>query len=454
MLLLWHNAVLFATAEYGNFVESELDGTWHASDKIEFVGIGRSMTHEVLIIGAGLAGLCCARRLHQQGTEFLLLEQSDAVGGRIRTDVVDGFRLDRGFQVFLTSYPEAQRVLDYDALRLKPFLPGAMIRYGGRFHQLTDPWRRPFAAIRSVFSPIGSFADKLRVARLRSRSLAGSLEERFRDPETTSLSALQEAGFSSSMIDRFFRPFLGGIFLDAELETSSRMFSFVFRMFSLGSACLPADGMEAIPRQLASALPPDSIRLGAQAVSVQPNLVTLETGETLNARAVVVAAEGTSAAQLLGDISPAAGQGVTCLYFVAERPPIKEPVLVLNGEGHGPVNNLCVPTLLAPSYGEGDDHLISATVLGVVHDNDLQARVLDQLGEWFGSEVEKWQHLRTYRIPYALPRQAVPALLQPERPVRYQPSLYVCGDHRDNASIQGAMVSGRRAAEAVLDDLA
>ena len=139
--------------------------------------------YDIIIIGAGLAGLCCARRLQQQGTEYLLLEQSDTVGGRIRTDLVDGFRLDRGFQVFLTSYPEAQRVLDYEALRLQPFLPGALVRYGGRFHQLTDPWRRPFAAIGSVFSPIGSFVDKLRVARLRSRSLAGSLEDRFQDPE-------------------------------------------------------------------------------------------------------------------------------------------------------------------------------------------------------------------------------------------------------------------------------
>lgn len=220
------------------------------------------MNHDVLIVGAGLSGLCCARQLRQQGVRCLVLEASSGVGGRIRTDIVDGFRLDRGFQVFLTSYPEAKAILDYQALDLKPFLPGALIRYDGRFHEMTDPWRRPSSAIRSLFSPIGSITDKFRIARFRSRLLRGSIYDRFRDPETTSLQALQDAGFSPSIIERFFRPFLGGIFLDSELRTSSRMLNFVFRMFSLGKACLPAEGMEAIPRQLAAALSPDSIRLG------------------------------------------------------------------------------------------------------------------------------------------------------------------------------------------------
>lgn len=412
------------------------------------------MKSDVLIVGAGLAGLCCARHLRQRGARFLLLEAADGVGGRIRTDLVEAFRLDRGFQVFLTSYPEAQRVLDYQALQLKPFWPGALVRHGGQFHALTDPWRSPWTAFGSVLSPIGSFVDKLRIARLRGRSLKGSLEERFREPETTTLAMLQGGGFSAAMIDRFFRPFLGGIFLDSELQTSSRMFDFVFRMFSLGTASLPAEGMEAIPRQLAANLPPDSIRLGARAVSVQPGLVKLDTGEELKASVVVVAADGPAASQLLGKSVPTpAGQGVTCLYFSTQHPPVEQPVLVLNGDGRGPVNNLSVPTVVAPSYGPDNRSLVSATVLGIAKDLDcLQDDVRRQLGDWFGHGVSEWRHLRTYRIPYALPRQFPPALAIAERPVRVQPDLYVCGDHRDNASIQGAMVSGRRAAEAVLDD--
>ncbi len=411
------------------------------------------MKQDVVIVGAGLSGLCCARRLHELGIRFVLLEASDGVGGRIRTDVVDGFRLDRGFQVFLTSYPEAKRILDYDALRLKPFLPGALVRYAGQFHELTDPWRRPLSAVRSLWSPIGSLADKLRVANFRLQSLRGTIEERFRDTETTSLQMLQNAGFSASMIDRFFQPFLGGIFLDRHLQTSSRMLQFVFRMFSIGSACLPADGMESIPRQLASKLPSDCIRMGARVARVGPTGVVLENGEEISAKAVVVATEGPVAAALLGESIASTGQGVTCLYFSAQHPPIDKPILVLNGDGRGPINNLCVPTLSSPSYGPGDKSLISVTTLQNATAPDcLRAEVVEQLGEWFGATVADWSHIRTYTIPYALPTQMPPVLSIPERPVRWQSGVYVCGDHRDNASIQGAMVSGRRAAEAVIQD--
>ncbi len=412
------------------------------------------MTPHVLIVGAGLAGLCCAGRLHQEGMRFLILEASDGVGGRIRTDTVEGFRLDRGFQVFLTSYTEAAQQLDFPALRLKSFLPGALIRYRGKFHELADPWRRPSAALPSVFSPIGSFADKLRVARLRFRVLKGSLEDRFRDPETTTLQALRENGFSDSMIDRFFRPFLGGIFLDGDLLTSSRMFQFVFRMFSLGNACLPEEGMEAIPRQLATPLPPDSIRFGAKVAHVRSNGVTLESGEEIPAKKVVVATDRDTAGSLMGGAEALKWQGVTCLYFSARTPPIARSILVLNGDGAGPINDLCVPTMAAPSYGPAGSNLVSVTVLGTPPDAaGLHAKVQTQLKDWFGAQAESWRLLRTYRIPHALPRQSPPALAEMERPVRTTAGMYVCGDHRDNASINGAMVSGRRCAESVLAEI-
>jgi protoporphyrinogen oxidase len=184
-------------------------------------------------------------------------------------------------------------------------------------------------------------------------------------------------------------------------------------------------------------------------------VVTLSTGEELRAKSVVVAVEGRAAAELLGDTISSTGQGTTCLYFAAPHPPITQPLLVLNGDGRGPINNLCVPTVAAPSYGPGDKSLVSVTVLGTGGDPDrLLAEVRAQLGEWFGTVVQDWCHLRTYSIPYALPAQSPPALNVPERPVRWQSGFYVCGDHRDNASIQGAMASGRRAAEAVLKDLA
>jgi phytoene dehydrogenase-like protein len=415
-----------------------------------------SMSDEVVIVGAGLSGLCCGLRLQQSCIPFRIVEASDGIGGRIRTDMVDEFQLDRGFQVFLTAYPEAKKLLNYTALDLHSFEPGAFVHFGGAFHRLTDPWRRPMQGLQSIFSPIGTFMDKARVGLLRSRMLRGTLEDRFLGPETTTLQALQTLGFSASMIDRFFRPFLGGIFLDSELQTSSRMFEFVFRMFSTGDATLPAQGMEAIPRQLAAGLPADSVQLKSPVVRVDAHSVELASGETIRARAVIVAVEGAAAANLLGESIPVTAQGVTCLYFAADRSPVDQPMLVLNGDGHGPVNNLCVPSIAAPHYAPPQQHLVSATVLGIhpADDSSLQAAVRDQLVGWYGPDVIRWRHLRTYRIPYALPRQSPPALSVPERPVRWQPGVYVCGDHRDNASIQGAMVSGRRAAEAFLEDFA
>lgn len=403
------------------------------------------MTPDVLIVGGGLAGLCAARTLQVAGRTFTILEAADAVGGRIRTDVVDGFRLDRGFQVLLDAYPEAATVLDYATLDLKAFLPGALVRFDGRFHDVSDPWRRPMAAVGSLGNPIGTLTDKLKVASIRQRSLQGTVEDRFGSPETTTMLALRQAGLSDVIINRFFRPFLGGIFLEPELLTSSRMFEFVFRMFSTGNAVLPALGMEEIPKQIAAGLPAESIRLNTRVVEVAPGHVRLESGDTLRARSIIVATEGPAAARLLGE-TPVSGQSVTCMYFSAPHAPLSQPMLVLNGDGQGPINNLCVPSAVSPAYAPNGQSLISITSLA----DTSETAVLDQAESWFGSQVTAWQHLRTYHIAYALPREAAPALAVPERDVRRGPGLYVCGDHMDNASINGAMVSGRRAAQAVL----
>ncbi len=410
------------------------------------------MEREAVIVGAGLAGLCCARHLERHGVDCTVLDAADAPGGRVRTDLVDGFQLDRGFQVLLTSYPEVRAELDLPALRLRPFFPGAAVWRQGALHTLADPWRRPVAGVRSLASPVGSVADKLRIGRLRTAALAGTLDDLWRRPETTTLVALRGHGLSDEMIDSFFRPFLGGIFLDSSLSTSSRMLEFVFRMFAQGDACLPAEGMAAIPRQLAAGLRGE-VRCGTRVAAVGPEQVTLSDGSVLAAGAVVLAVEGAAANRLLEEDVATPGQGVTCCYFQAPEPPLHEAMLVLNGED-GPLNNLCVLTTVAPSYGPPGTALISATVLGNRDDHDvLLTEVRQQLADWFGRSAHDWRHLRTYSIPYALPAQPAGALSPASRPVRHPSGLYLCGDHREQASIQGAMVSGRRAAEAVLADL-
>ena len=305
--------------------------------------------YDVLVVGAGLAGLCCAVRVHQRGYSVRVLEASDDIGGRVRSDHVEGFILDRGFQVLLTAYPEARRVLDYDALDLRYFEPGALVFFEGRFHRVVDPWRKPLEGFRTLFSPVGSTMDKLRVARLRRRTMAGSIGDIFRRPETSTLDALQRNGFSSTMIERFFRPFLGGVFFDNNLDISSRMFEFGFRMFSRGDTALPAAGMAAIPKQLAARLPEGAICMNTPVVSIEGQAVTLESGETVTAKAIVIATEAPEAARLLRETSIPASRSMVCIYFAADRAPIGKALLVLNGEGRGPVNSLTVPSLAAPT---------------------------------------------------------------------------------------------------------
>ena len=408
---------------------------------------------DVVVVGAGLAGLACALRLHEAGAAVRVVEASDGVGGRVRTDLVDGFRLDRGFQVLLTAYPEARRVLDYAALDLRPFLPGALVRRAGRFHELSDPWRQPGRAWRSLTARVGTLGDRLRIARFRARVRRGTLDALFRRPETSAAERLHAEGFSAEMLEAFFRPFFGGILLDRSLAASSRMIEFVFRMMAEGDVAVPATGMGAIPEQLARRLPGGTVRLGARVATASPREVRLESGEKVQGDAVVIATEGPEAARLTGLPAPGS-RPATCLYFAAEKAPVEEPILVLDGDDSGPVNNLCFPTQAAPGYGPTGVTLVSASVVGGAAsdagDAALERAVRAQMEGWFGAEVRGWRHLRTVHVRHAQPEQWPGALEPVERPVRLAGGLFVCGDHRDTASLHGAMLSGRRAAEALL----
>jgi phytoene dehydrogenase-like protein len=365
---------------------------------------------DVLIIGAGLAGLSCATTLESFGISYLLLEASDTVGGRVRTDQVSGFLLDRGFQVFSTAYPEAKEMLDYPALKLHHFSPGAMIRFGGKWHPMLDPFRHPFSALQALLNPIGTFSDKFRVAKFRHRALSGTIPDVFNRPEISTLEYLKNLGFSASMIERFFRPFLGGVFLDPELKTSSRMAEFIFRMFASGNTSLPAEGMGAISQQLVSLLPSKKIRTQARVTSIHNTTVTLDSAESLSARAIVVATEGPVTGELIPSLTPPPYHSVTSLYFAAPEPPFKGPYLLLNGEGIGPINNFCVLSQVAPTYSKNSQQLLSVSVLNPIGQPKpgLESQVRKQLQDWFGAQAKDWQHIQTYTINAAQPRQVVP----------------------------------------------
>jgi phytoene dehydrogenase-like protein len=415
---------------------------------------------DVVIIGAGLAGLAAARTLARAGVPSLVLEADDDVGGRARTDLVEGYRIDRGFQVYQTAYPEGRKVFDPRTLDLKPFEPGAMIRYDGAWHTLMDPWRRPSALISGALARVGTIADKLNVGSMRSQLQHETPEEIYARPETTILRSLRARGFSEAMIDRFWRPFFGGITLDASLGASSRMMEFVFRQFSLGDAAVPTLGMGELARQIAGTLPGGSVRLRTRATGVRPGVVETEQGP-IQARCVVLACPPDAARALTG--SPAPGKptrgwrGVTNLAYAIEGPaPVKGAMLMLDGEGRGPVINLAFMSEVSPAYAPPGKALASATVLGVSDETeaDLGARVLAQMGSWFGQErVATWRLLRVSRLPRALPDQSPPWLTTPHWPARLGPGLFRAGDWFDTASIDGALVSGRRAGEAALQEL-
>lgn len=408
---------------------------------------------DVVIVGAGLAGLCCALRLQEAGVDFTVVEASDAVGGRVRSDMERGYVFDRGFQVFTTSYPEAARVLDYGALDLQYFDAGCMIYRRGEFHPFLDPWRHLGNFFGSVFSPVGSVLDKVRVARLRSRVTAPDLDVLFSRPELSTQEALVREGFGLEIRESFFRPFLAGVFLEPELATSSRKFQWVFRMFSKGRVAVPARGMGRIPEQLAARLTSGQLQLGTRVSAITRGRVSLSDGRDLLCAQIVVATDPATAVRLIDGLPEVRSRGVTNLYYSLDDAPIKGPLLVLNGEGSGLVNHLAFLSEVSPLYAPKGRALVSVTVLGVpaLDDRMLDDAVRQQLIDWFGMRLGDWRLERVYRIPEALPEQRCGSLSEVRRAARVEDWLAVAGDWRNLASINGAMESGRLAAEAVLE---
>ncbi len=423
-------------------------------DNILKNGVKMDLKDSVIIVGGGIAGLTCALYLQKENIPFVILEGSDAVGGRVRTDMVNGFLLDRGFQIFLTAYPEAKEILDYDGLQLQSFYPGAMIWANGSMHKVADPFRRPFDAVGSIFNPIGTLGDKMKMAGLQesilnsNKSSVATISDTLRD-ETTTLSRLAQIGFSSNMTDRFFRPFFSGIYLEPELQTSSLMFDFVFKMLAQGDNTLPSRGMQSIPTQMASQLPSEKICLLHKVAMVDGNSVKLSTGETFTGKAVVIATEEPMCNHLLGKDIKVNFRSQTCLYFSAVKPPFEDPILVLDGESSGPVNNFVVPSNVSSTYAPPGKALMNAVVTGdsSLSDDELEQSVRQQMRSWFGPQVSEWNLLRTYRIKYSLPDQTPAARAKVDRSYQIDDKTFFCGDYVETGSINGAMKSGRKMAE-------
>ena len=407
---------------------------------------------EVVVIGAGMAGLAAARHLIDHGVDVCLVEASDAVGGRVRTDIVDGFRLDRGFQLYNPSYPEGKKVLDLAALDLQPFVAGAEVILTKTRARVADPRRAPGWIWPSLLAPLGSLLGEVNFARYAWSTGQSSMADLQQRPDVTSRAALLAAGIDEKLIDRFIRPFLAGVFLDDSLHTSRRFLDLVLRSFVRGTPSVPRLGMGEIAAQLARPMI-DHLHLRTMVTELVGSGVRTQRG-VIKAQRVVIATDPGTAGALAPGLSIPAARSVTTWYhrIRAEHPQLTHGrgVLVLDGTGAGPVINTVVMTAAAPSYSASGDTLVSSSVLGIHTSDAMSERVRAHLARLYATDTREWELITSYAIPYALPAMSVP--LNTAQTVRLGPDRYIAGDHRDTASIQGALVSGRRAATAIIQD--
>ncbi|MFC4333222.1 FAD-dependent oxidoreductase [Streptomyces andamanensis] len=404
---------------------------------------------DVVVVGAGVAGLACARDLAAAGLGVTVLEAGDAVGGRMRTDRLDGFTVDRGFQVVNPAYPQLRRRLPARFLAPRPFLPGVLVHTGDRRVLLADPRRRPDTVTSLLTGRLARPRDLAALAALGARDALAPARTLKHAPERTTRAALAAAGFSDAFVEDFFRPFLSGVFLEDALETSSRVFHLVWRSMLRGALCLPAFGVQSVPRALAAALPEGTVRLGTPVARLAEGAVVTADGTELPARAVVVATGAAAAARLLPGLDVSAHRTVTTYYHVADRSPLGRPLLLVDTRRR--VLNTCVLSDVAPEYAPRGSALIATSVLGG-DTAPVRDAVAAALSEMYGTDATAWDLLVARTVEGALP--AMPPSWPLTRPCRTGPGRYVCGDHRATGSVQGALAGGARAAREVLRDLA
>ncbi len=407
--------------------------------------------NQIVIIGAGISGLIAAIELEKEGIQPIIYEGSDRVGGRVKTDEIDGFKLDHGFQVLLTAYPEAQNYLDYKALNLKTFYPGAIIYDGNSTFALSDPMRQPSTIFSMLFSPVGSVGDKIKMWSL-SRKLKGKpLDDIFSDKETSTLEYLRNYGFSEKVITQFFRPFFSGIFLESELATSSRMFEFVFKMFSEGNAAVPTKGMQEIPNQLASQLNNTEIHFNKKVELVKGHEISFIDGESIGANKIIVACDPY---RILPGLSSQSQEyhSVINLYFAVSESVIKKPLIGLVSGNQLLINNFNYMTDVSKAYASSDKQLLSISIVEEtkLSDAELVDHIKEEFTQLTGQKHEEMEFIKMYKIRQALPiLNDIRSSIEPTA-TKIQHNVFLAGDYLLNGSLNAAMASGRSAALATI----
>ena len=401
------------------------------------------------IIGGGISGLIAARVLEEYGLSATIIEATDRLGGRVKTDVVDGYSLDHGFQVLLTAYPAAKKYLDFDALALQEFLPGSAIFKNGKQKIIGDPLRNLSLLLPTLFSGIGTVNDKLKILALNRRLKKKSIQNIFAEKEQTTLAYLENIGFSETIITDFFIPFFSGIFLENKLETSSRMFEFVYKMFGEGNAALPKDGIQAIPKQLFEKLKSTTIIFNTKVKSVENGSIKLESGETLKSNFTIIA---TQASGLVSNLKNQATLWKSCdtLYFEVAKREIKKPLIGLIAMHNALINNIFYHTSLQ-TCATATKELLSVTVIDRQNltNKQLVTGVQKELKEL--CNIDFCTFIKQYNIPMALPNlQDIQYEMLPSE-TRLTETIFLAGDTQLNGSLNAAMIAGERAALEVIN---
>lgn len=442
---------------------------------------------DVVVVGAGVAGLSAARRLTSAGVSTVVLEAAHEVGGRTATEKLDGFRLDRVGRLLSTACAELHVTPGLEDLVLRPFAPGVLLHSDGRHHRagvqpgsrrargaqsargalhavralastpLPGP-RRPVAVPGRQVSvprsrggaPLGTALDQARLGATLNRLAGTSVERLLARPETTAAEALHGRGLPARTVDGFLRPLLAALLCDPELTTSSRSADLALRDFASGRLCLPAGGAEALPQLLARSLPPGTVHTGVRVTSVSTTSVaTAEHGE-FRCAAVLVATGARDAAELLPGLRVPDFHPVTVVHHTTDEPPGTDASLLLDADRGGPVAHTAVVSAVDPSRAPAGRTLVTSTVLGPAT-ADTDAAVRTHLARLYGVPTARWETLAVRHTADAVPAMRPPHDLR--RPVRLLAGLYVCGDHRDSGAVQGALRSAERAATALLTDL-
>lgn len=406
--------------------------------------------YDAIIIGAGVSGLVAAKHLEEYNLEVLIIEKTNGVGGRVKTDVRNGFRFDRGFQVLLTSYPMVKKYLDLEALDLRTFEPGALSFNLKQKIKVSDVARNKAALFSMVFSSIGNLSDKWKLSKLRRRILAKSVEEIFDGPNISTLKYLQDMGFSDKIINRFFRPFYSGVFLENNLATSARIFEFTFKMFAEGDAAIPAKGMSEIPLQLKNKLSKTEFRLNTSVERVEMGKIILTDGEELDAQQIIVA---TDVNPLMPQVATALSWNSTAqFYFSARKSIIGKPLIGLQFREDGLVNNVVELSSVSPYYSPKGKRLIQVSLRKSPRESteETAQRIKNELAISFGPEVEQWDYLQSYAVKKALPVVDSPSGSKSFEETKITQGIYLAGDQFLNPSLNGAMQSGEMAAKALV----